>query len=75
MRARRCPLGVPVDPQNQGLFLANSMPIRDMDSYADFKGHAVFVNGNRGASGIDGLIASAAGFSQRTGKTGDAYDR
>lgn len=51
-------------PVKQGLFLANSMPIRDMDSYADFRGKAVLVNGNRGASGIDGLIASAAGFSR-----------
>jgi len=50
--------------RNQGLFLANSMPIRDMDAYADFKGHEVVLNGNRGASGIDGLIASAAGFSR-----------
>ncbi len=51
-------------PKAQGLFLANSMPIRDMDSYADFKGNPVFVNGNRGASGIDGLIASAAGLAR-----------
>lgn len=50
-------------PQGHGLFLANSMPIREMDFYADFKGNAVCVNGNRGASGIDGLVASAAGFS------------
>ncbi len=49
-------------PQGTGLFLGNSMPIRDMDMYADFKGHVVHVNGNRGASGIDGLIASAAGY-------------
>ncbi len=49
-------------PPGHGLFLANSMPIREMDFYGDFKGNAVCVNGNRGASGIDGLIASAAGF-------------
>jgi 2-succinyl-5-enolpyruvyl-6-hydroxy-3-cyclohexene-1-carboxylate synthase len=51
-------------PKSQGLFLSNSMPIRDMDAFADFKGQAVVVNGNRGASGIDGIIASAAGFSR-----------
>jgi 2-succinyl-5-enolpyruvyl-6-hydroxy-3-cyclohexene-1-carboxylate synthase len=50
-------------PQGHGLFLANSMPIREMDFYGDFKGNAVSVNGNRGASGIDGLVASAAGLS------------
>lgn len=51
-------------PAGSGLFLANSMPIRDMDMYADFKGASVRVAGNRGASGIDGLVASAAGFAQ-----------
>ena len=51
-------------PESQGLFLSNSMPIRDMGNYADFKGRVVFVNGNRGASGIDGLIASAAGYAR-----------
>jgi len=51
-------------PEAQGLFLSNSMPIRDMDNYADYKGNAVSVNGNRGASGIDGIIASAAGYAR-----------
>jgi 2-succinyl-5-enolpyruvyl-6-hydroxy-3-cyclohexene-1-carboxylate synthase len=51
-------------PEGQGLFLSNSMPIRDMANYADFKGKHVFVNGNRGASGIDGIIASAAGYAK-----------
>lgn len=44
------------------LFLGNSMPIRDMDQYA-FAGHtAVPVGANRGASGIDGTLASACGW-------------
>jgi 2-succinyl-5-enolpyruvyl-6-hydroxy-3-cyclohexene-1-carboxylate synthase len=38
------------------------MPIRDMDMYACSFGAAVAVAANRGASGIDGTIASAAGF-------------
>ena len=50
--------------KNSGLFVANSMPIRDMDFYGDFKGNVVVVTGNRGASGIDGTIASAAGFAR-----------
>jgi 2-succinyl-5-enolpyruvyl-6-hydroxy-3-cyclohexene-1-carboxylate synthase len=54
-------------PESQGLFLSNSMPIRDMGNYADFKGRVVSVNGNRGASGIDGLIASAAGYARGLG--------
>jgi 2-succinyl-5-enolpyruvyl-6-hydroxy-3-cyclohexene-1-carboxylate synthase len=51
-------------PAQSGLYLSNSMPIRDMDMYADFKGKTVRVDGNRGASGIDGLIASACGYAQ-----------
>ncbi|MBI3602700.1 MAG: 2-succinyl-5-enolpyruvyl-6-hydroxy-3-cyclohexene-1-carboxylic-acid synthase [Candidatus Omnitrophica bacterium] len=55
-------------PRGSGLFVANSMPIRDMDFYADFKGSSVIVAGNRGASGIDGTIASAAGFARSLGQ-------
>ncbi len=51
-------------PVEHGLFLANSMPVRDMDSYAAIDGHSAHVNGNRGASGIDGTIAAACGFAQ-----------
>ncbi len=51
-------------PKDSGLYLSNSMPIRDMDMYADPKAKVVVVCGNRGASGIDGLIGSAIGFAQ-----------
>ncbi len=51
-----------------GLFLASSMPIRDMDMYADPQGSSVTVGCNRGASGIDGTIASAAGFTHGLNK-------
>ncbi len=47
---------------DHGLFLANSMPVRDMDSFADSNGALVPVGANRGASGIDGTIATATGF-------------
>jgi 2-succinyl-5-enolpyruvyl-6-hydroxy-3-cyclohexene-1-carboxylate synthase len=49
-------------PSNSGLFLANSMPIRDMDMYACFKSTGVLIAANRGASGIDGNLASACGY-------------
>ncbi len=45
------------------LFLSNSMPVRDMDMYAVPNGKKLFISGNRGASGIDGVIASACGYS------------
>ena len=48
---------------NQGnLFVSNSMPVRDLDTFLlpGLKEMTVF--GNRGASGIDGIISSAAGI-------------
>ncbi|MBF0490804.1 MAG: 2-succinyl-5-enolpyruvyl-6-hydroxy-3-cyclohexene-1-carboxylic-acid synthase [Candidatus Omnitrophica bacterium] len=55
-------------PQGTGLFVSNSMPIRDMEFYGDFKGQDVVIGGNRGASGIDGILASASGFAQGLNK-------
>ncbi|HYW18736.1 MAG TPA: 2-succinyl-5-enolpyruvyl-6-hydroxy-3-cyclohexene-1-carboxylic-acid synthase [Nodularia sp. (in: cyanobacteria)] len=49
-------------PQDHGLFLANSMPIRDMDMYAAAESSTIAVAANRGTSGIEGTIASAMGF-------------
>ena len=43
------------------LVIGNSMPIRDFDSYAVFNGVNVATITNRGASGIDGIIATAIG--------------
>lgn len=48
---------------SQRLFLSNSMPVRDMDSYAcNLQSECVITGINRGASGIDGIISTAAGF-------------
>ena len=46
------------------LFLANSMSVRQMDLFGDYFKYNVKIAGNRGASGIDGTIASAAGFAK-----------
>jgi 2-succinyl-5-enolpyruvyl-6-hydroxy-3-cyclohexene-1-carboxylate synthase len=48
-------------PAEQALVLASSMPVRDMNRYGASEGDAVPVIANRGASGIDGTIATAAG--------------
>ncbi|EAT60095.1 2-succinyl-5-enolpyruvyl-6-hydroxy-3-cyclohexene-1-carboxylic-acid synthase [Chlorobium ferrooxidans] len=48
---------------SQRLFLSNSMPVRDMDSFAcNIQTECVITGINRGASGIDGIISTAAGF-------------
>lgn len=49
-------------PEGHGLCLASSMPVRDMDMFALLDGAPAFVAANRGASGIDGTIATAAGL-------------
>lgn len=53
--------------EGDALFLGNSMPIRDMDMFGDPAGERVAVYANRGASGIDGNIATAAGIAQARG--------
>ena len=49
-------------PVEHGLFLGNSMPIRDMSEFAILDGASHAVGTNRGASGIDGIVASAVGY-------------
>lgn len=51
------------------LFLSNSMPVREVDMYGTPDGHPIEVGGNRGASGIDGVIASACGFALASERT------
>lgn len=48
-------------PAHHSLFLGNSMPIRDMNTFAVIRGERVPIATNRGASGIDGNIATAVG--------------
>ena len=70
-------------PHSMGLFLGNSMPIRDVDALSGIKyftdggahalvhssatSYGVPVTANRGASGIDGVLSSAAGFAAGLG--------
>jgi 2-succinyl-5-enolpyruvyl-6-hydroxy-3-cyclohexene-1-carboxylate synthase len=49
-------------PPQAGLFVASSMPVRDLDMYAECSREQLWIGANRGASGIDGTIASAVGF-------------
>lgn len=54
------------------LFLGSSMPIRDYDMYSDPAGIKLPIAANRGASGIDGSVASFFGFSCGHNKKGTA---
>jgi len=49
---------------NDYLFIGNSMPIRDVDTFTFLINKKINVFGNRGASGIDGIISTALGISK-----------
>jgi 2-succinyl-5-enolpyruvyl-6-hydroxy-3-cyclohexene-1-carboxylate synthase len=55
-------------PSQHGLWVSNSMPIRDLDMYGvgkidrDNNTENLRIGANRGTSGIEGAIASATGF-------------
>jgi len=55
---------------HQVLFLGNSMPVRDMDRFASAGQAPLAIAANRGASGIDGNLATAIGFAQGHGAPG-----
>ncbi|OEH93143.1 2-succinyl-5-enolpyruvyl-6-hydroxy-3-cyclohexene-1-carboxylic-acid synthase [Bacillus solimangrovi] len=50
-------------PENSSLFVSNSMPIRDLDTFYLNQSKQVTTYANRGANGIDGIISSALGVS------------
>jgi 2-succinyl-5-enolpyruvyl-6-hydroxy-3-cyclohexene-1-carboxylate synthase len=48
-------------PAQAALYVANSMPVRELDAFAGPRPGALCVLGNRGVNGIDGQVSSAAG--------------
>ncbi|WP_019154948.1 2-succinyl-5-enolpyruvyl-6-hydroxy-3-cyclohexene-1-carboxylic-acid synthase [Robertmurraya massiliosenegalensis] len=50
-------------PEGATLFVGNSMPIRDLDSFFHFNEKSIKIMANRGANGIDGTISTALGAS------------
>lgn len=55
------PVALTAIPYGAELFIANSMPIRDMDNYFVSQ-NPVRAYANRGANGIDGTVSSAFGM-------------
>ncbi len=50
-------------PEDAILYVGNSMPVRDLDTFFWTRERRVHILGNRGANGIDGVISSALGAS------------
>lgn len=55
-------------PEESILYVGNSMPVRDLDTFFWKSQRSIHIMGNRGANGIDGVISSALGASAATGE-------
>ncbi|ESP88587.1 2-succinyl-5-enolpyruvyl-6-hydroxy-3-cyclohexene-1-carboxylic-acid synthase [Candidatus Halobonum tyrrellensis] len=53
-------------PEPSTVFVSNSMPVRDADRFAAPAARSLTVLGNRGASGIDGVVSTALGAGSAT---------
>jgi 2-succinyl-5-enolpyruvyl-6-hydroxy-3-cyclohexene-1-carboxylate synthase len=54
-------------PDGTTLYTGNSMPVRDLDTFFWCSERRIRIMGNRGASGIDGVVSSALGASAGAG--------
>lgn len=56
-------------PNQSELFIANSMPVRDLDTFYEVDEKNVYIYGNRGVSGIDGVVSTALGIAAASKKS------
>lgn len=52
-------------PKGTPLFVANSMPVRDLEYFCPANNRGLAVHCNRGANGIDGTLSTAMGVAHR----------
>ncbi|MFC7137302.1 2-succinyl-5-enolpyruvyl-6-hydroxy-3-cyclohexene-1-carboxylic-acid synthase [Halobaculum litoreum] len=57
---------VDLAPEPSTVFVSNSMPVRDADRFAAPAAKGLTMLGNRGASGIDGIVSTALGAGSAT---------
>lgn len=57
-------------PESATLYVGNSMPVRDLDTFFWCNERNIRILGNRGASGIDGMISCALGASAAASVSG-----
>ncbi len=55
-------------PDGSMLYVGNSMPMRDLDTFLGCTRQRIHIMGNRGANGIDGVVSSALGASAGAGQ-------
>lgn len=55
-------------PPGGSLVVSSSMPVRDVEWFAEPHAHGIVVHANRGANGIDGVLSSAVGVAIGSGR-------
>ncbi|WP_430489320.1 2-succinyl-5-enolpyruvyl-6-hydroxy-3-cyclohexene-1-carboxylic-acid synthase [Rossellomorea marisflavi] len=56
-------------PEQSSVFVSNSMPIRDVDTFFFSNDRSISIHANRGANGIDGVVSTALGMSTQSPST------